>query len=287
VTRAGPSFTTTETFSNTGSSSVTGVNLSLTAPSGWSASPSSSTSFATVPPGGSVQASWTVTPPGGTAPGSYELDGQATAQGPGGGEAASSTTQVAVPYSSLAAAFNDPGISDDANPSAGNFDGQGRSYSEQALSGQGLTAGATISHGGLNFTWPSVAAGAPDNVTAAGQAIALSGSGAKLGLLGAGDFGAASGTGTVVYSDGSTQLFSLTFADWWANKAQGGGDILATMPYVNLASGQHTQSNSVYYSSVSLQPGKTVQYVILPPDTSQAGATGGRTTMHVFAASIG
>jgi len=131
-----------------------------------------------------------------------------------------------------------------------------------------------------------VAPGSPDDVVADGQAIPLSGSGTKLGFLGTGDYGTATGTATIVYSDGSTQQFGLSLADWWANQAAPGGDILTTSSYVNLASGPKQQQASVYFASVPLEAGKTVQYVILPPDVSQ-GATSGRTQMHIFAAAIG
>ena len=64
-----------------------------------------------------------------------------------------------------------------------------------------------------------------------------------------------------------------------------GGDILATLPYINAPSGKENQHVSVYYVGVPLQQGKTVQYVTLP-DVSD-GATQGQTAMHIFAAGIG
>jgi len=45
------------------------------------------------------------------------------------------------------------------------------------------------------------------------------------------------------------------------------------------------QTVSVYYASVPLQQGKTVQYVTLP-DVSQ-GANEGQTAMHIFAMAFG
>ncbi|MBV9379468.1 MAG: SGNH/GDSL hydrolase family protein, partial [Streptosporangiaceae bacterium] len=149
----------------------------------------------------------------------------------------------------------------------------------------GLTPGATVTHDGLTFTWPNAQPGMPDNVVAGGQTIAVSGSGATLGLLGTGDYGSASGTGTITYTDGSTQQFTLTFPDWWSNTAPAGGDILATVPYINTPTGKLNQHVSVYYAGVPLQQGKTVKYVTLP-DVSQ-GAAQGETVMHVFAVSTG
>ena len=94
------------------------------------------------------------------------------------------------------------------------LDDGGFGYSAQALAATGLAPGGKISHDGLEFTWPGASPGAPDNVTANGQAVAISGSGTTLGFLGAGVFGTAVGTGTIVYMDGTTRPFNPAFADW-------------------------------------------------------------------------
>ncbi len=286
VVLPGSSFSATETLLNTGSSPLTNVNLSTTPPGGWTASPTSSPSFSSIPAGGSAQVMWTIAAPAGATPGTYELDATADSQTGNGDDAETYPAVVSIPYQSLSASFDNAGESDDSAPGAGNLDGGGRSYSAQAAAGVGLTPGATFTHDGLSFTWPPAPAGTADNVIAAGQTIPLSGSGTRLGFLGTGDYGTASGTGTITYSDGSTQSFGLSFADWWSNKAAPGGDILATMQYVNVAGGQKQQQASVYYDSVSLQADKTVRYVTLPPDVTQGGA-GGHTTMHIFAIAIG
>jgi beta-glucosidase-like glycosyl hydrolase len=286
VVAGGSSFTATATLLNTGSSDVKNVNLALTAPSGWTVSAPSPSAVGTVPAGGSVQVSWAVTAPAGTNPGSYALEADASSTDANGAYEVNAVAGVSVPYQSLSAALDNPGISNDSNTTAGNLDGGGLSYSAQALAGDGLTPGAPVSHDGLSFTWPNVSAGEPDNVVAGGQAISLSGSGGTLGFLGTGDYGTASGTGRVVYSDGSTQSFKLSLADWWANSAVAGSDILATTSYVNGPSGQLQHHASVYCARVSLEPGKTVRYVILPSDVSQGGAAG-HTAMHIFAMAIG
>jgi hypothetical protein len=134
-----------------------------------------------------------------------------------------------------------------------------------------------------------VPSGSPDNVVAAGQSVSLAGSGTTLGFLGVASFGAttpASGTGTIMYTDGTTQQFTLTYPDWWANTNPPSGDILATVPYINEPSGQVTQKNSVYYVGVALQPGKTVATVTLP-DVSGGQVGQNITAMHIFAISIG
>ena len=132
-------------------------------------SATSPSTFATVDGGQTAQTTWSITVPAGASPGSYELSAQATFQdAKGTGSVTDSAVSVSVPFPSLNAAFNNPGISDDTNLSAGNFDGAGRSYSQQALTAAGLAPGATVTHDGLTFTWPNVLPGTPDNIVAGG-----------------------------------------------------------------------------------------------------------------------
>jgi len=183
----------------------------------------------------------------------------------------------------LNGAFNNVGISDDANPAAGNLDGGGYSYSAEALAAAGLTPGTSVTHDGLTFIWPDVPVGMPDNVLASGQTIAISGSG-TLGFLGASDYYSSSGTGTITYTDGTTQSFTLSLADWWANAAAPGSDILVSVPYMNTSNGQMEQEVSVYYAAVPLEAGETMQSVTLP-DVSQQ-AMEGSPAMHIFAVAV-
>jgi len=287
VAAPGSAFTATTTLPNPSSAPLRQVSMTLTGPSGWTTQATSPSSFATVAPGQTVRTTWNVTIPAGTSPGSYGLSAQATFKDANGQGSAADSAQVSVPYQSLSAAFDNPGISSDANPSGGSLDGGGFSYSAEALAGgsPSLTPGAAVSHDGLTFTWPNAQPGTPDNVVAGGQTIGLSGSGSTLGFLGTGDYGTASGTGTITYTDGTTQPFTLGFADWFQNTPVTGGDILTSVPYINTTTGRKNHTVSVYYASAPLQAGKTVQYVTLP-DFSQ-GATSGQTAMHVFAAAVG
>jgi beta-glucosidase len=198
------------------------------------------------------------------------------------------TPTIGAPYSSLAAAYDNAGISDNSNPAAANFDGTGDSFSAQALAAgtpAPLTPGGQATFGGTTFTWPS-AVGAPDNVIADGQIIDLSGSGTDLGFLGASAFGAASGTGTITYTDGSTQTFSLAMSDWYNNAPVAGDQIATTTTSWNYTSStQVTHPVSIYFASVPLQAGKTVASVTLP--TVSASAGNGINAMHIFAMAIG
>jgi hypothetical protein len=147
-----------------------------------------------------------------------------------------------------------------------------------------ITPGATFTHDGLSFTWPAAAPGTPNNVVAQGQTIPVSGTGSTLGIIGTADYGAASGTAVITYSDGTTQSFSLAFNDWWSNSPTNGGDILATFPYLNNASGALHNQVSLCTDLVSLLPGKTIKYLTLP---DVGAALINQTAMHIFALSVG
>jgi beta-glucosidase len=199
----------------------------------------------------------------------------------------SGTPTVGAPYSSVAAAYDSIGISDDSNPGTADFDGTGESFSAQALAAgtpTALTSGGQATIGGTTFTWP--AAGTADNVIADGQIIDLSGSGTDLGFLGAAGFGSATGNGTITYTDGTTQSYSLGMADWYNNAPVAGGQIAtATSSWNFTSSTQSAHPVSVYFASVPLEAGKTVASVTLP--TVSSGVGNGVNAMHIFAIAIG
>ena len=200
----------------------------------------------------------------------------------------SGSPTTGAPYPTLAAAYDNAGISNDSDPGAADFDGTGESYSAQALAAgtpTPLAAGGQATIGGTTFSWPS-AIGAPDNVIADGQTIDLSGSGTDLGFLGAAGFGAASGTGTITYTDGSTQSFGLVMADWYNNAAVAGDEVATTTSSWNSSSSTQVQHPvSIYFASVPLEPGKSVASVTLP--TVGSGAGNGVNAMHIFAVATG
>jgi beta-glucosidase len=274
---AGTTVQVTGAVRNTGDLPIANARVSLAVPDGWTVAPAAPQRVILVRPHGTAKLSWTVTVSAGAAAGAQTLSAHATWSG-GARSSADATTTVNVPYASLAAAYNGAGISDDANPAGGNFDGSGYSYSAQALATIGLTPGATATYGGLSYHWPDAAAGAPDMVTAAGQTIALSGQGSTLGLLGAGNNGSASGTAIVTYTDGTTTSGTVTFADWYDNAAVPGCTLAATVPYWNRPpGGLPVRPIGLYATTVPLDPGKTVAAVTLPNESR----------FHVFAAAIG
>jgi beta-glucosidase len=194
---------------------------------------------------------------------------------------------ASVPFSSLQAAYNNVGISANATPAQANYDGGGYSFSEENLTSAGLAPGSSVTQDGVTLTWPNVAAGQLDDVIAEGQTIDLSGSGANLVFLGAANNGTATGTGTITYTDGTTQSFTLTLADWYANAPAAGDALVATTANWNVPP-TNTLGNhmvSVYSTAIPLQSGKTVASVQLP-DISP-GVGNGQNAMHIFAMGAG
>jgi hypothetical protein len=212
--------------------------------------------------------------PSDASPGSATLSGDTTYLGGATNEA---STTVVVPYSSLAAAYNNTGIGNDA--SSANYDGSGFSFNAATLAAAGLSPGVAVSAGGLTFTWPNVPAGQPDNVVTDGQVIQVSGSGNTIGILGSGTNGTQSGSVVVTYTDGSTSTSTLSLADWYANVAQPGTSLVATASNWNYpaGSGYGVHPVSVYEEDLYLTPGKTPATVTLPSNPQ----------LHVFGVAVG
>ncbi|MDX6354120.1 MAG: beta-glucosidase [Streptomyces sp.] len=282
IAKAGSTLTATTTYTNGGTAAVQNVSVALDVPAGWTATPTDPATFAEVGAGQQATTTWAVDIPAGTDPAAFSLNATVTTPT----AQFSSQTPVTVPYDSLTAAFNNSAISDDATPGAGNLDGGGSSLSAQALAAAGWTAGQSTVHDGVSFPWPDTAGtGKPDNVVAGGQAVEITGTGGKLGFIGTSDFGSSSGSGTIQYTDGTTQTYALALADWWSGAASQGSDIAATTPYINNGGGPQNQPVHIYGATVDLLPGKTVAAITLP-NVSQTVANG-QLAMHVFSVAIG
>jgi beta-galactosidase len=278
-----PGGTTTviATFTNNGVLTVDGVEFTGTVPGGWTATVVPTGIPSKVPRGQIIQASWHVVVPADAYAGQAPITVQAVYSA--GGQRGVTYGRIGVlgGYATLAGAFNNTGISADADVGAADFDGTGMSYSEQALTSVEFGPGAVITHDGLTFAWPDVPAGQPDNVVATGQTILLSGSGTTLGFLGAASSGGQSGSGTVYYTDGTTSKFQLALGSYLGAPGPG-NDIVAVLPYVNGSAGKSERTAHVFYAGVPITPTKTVQAVTLPNQGSVPPSG-----MHIFAVAIG
>ena len=108
----------------------------------------------------------------------------------------------------------------------------------------------------------------------------MSGSG-TLGFLVSASYGPATGTGTITYTDGSTQSYTLTSPDWLSTTPPSGGALAISSAYQNRP-GNTTDavSGNIFSETVALTAGKTVASVTLPPG---GALTAGPPTLHVFA----
>jgi hypothetical protein len=190
----------------------------------------------------------------------------------------------------LAPYYDLSGISSDGVASNANYDGDGFSYSQQALAAAGLTPGGTVTSGGLSYTWPDAPAGQPDAVSAGGQTIPVSApAGAtQIGFLGsavnAGTTGA-SGTVTITYTDGTTSTGTLGMSDWTLDAGSGSpqfGDVtVATTPYRDATDGSSQAINTyVFADTIPVDASKTVASITLP-------ATVNNGSIGIFAISTG
>jgi beta-galactosidase GanA len=289
-------FTVKATLRNPTARPLGGASVSLNVPAGWTITPSGPRSLGAIAPGTAGVASFRVTPPAsGLSPGRVSLLASASfttgAAGGGGTQSLTNAADVTVPAPSLAATFDNTGITDDSNPDPSKqfigFDGDGTSFSAQGLAADGLTPGSTVSAGGLSFTWPNAASAKPDNTMAEGQAIQISGSGASLGFLAAANNSAESGGGTIYYTDGSKQSFTLNVGNfWWPAGQDGNPDNtqVAGVNYANYPTGSSGHEVYVFEQSVPLEAGKTVEAVVLPDLGNVAGYNA---ALHLFAIAIG
>lgn len=106
----------------------------------------------------------------------------------------------------------------DLNLTAANCDGQGSGYDRAKLAASGFAQNTTLTVPGSTLTYelPTVAAGAPDNVTGEGQTFHLDlGTGARqISVIGAATESGREISATLTFSDGSTQTLPIGFGDW-------------------------------------------------------------------------
>jgi predicted alpha-1,2-mannosidase len=274
----GPSVTANLSVQNI---SGTGGTVSWTAnpPAGITVTPASGT--LTVPSSGPGSVSLTVSVAAGVSSGFYRVPVALT--GPDGTALPTATLSLTVAQpNTVFWYFNNIGVSDDASPSQADLDRVGFSLSEQALVKAGVSPGGQVSAGGVTFAWPTDPVALPDNIAVGGgnQTINLSGSPAKLALLGCGTNGNASGTLTITYADGSTQTAQVGFGDWTlfagGEGTQFGNSVAARMPYRNGSGGMQQVTTYLFATAPIPLSGKPIASVTLP-----ASVSGG--DMHVFA----
>ena len=271
VATGGQTATISGTITNAGGSPAQAVKVTLNAPTGWTVNPSSPIQTPNIPPGKSVSLSWDVQVPSGLTPGQYLLAALANYTDSGTTNSTAGTVALQVPYASLAAAFDNVGVTSNSNtnpfPGFLGFDGIGTTYSAEGLTAAGLSPGATVSVAGVTLTWPNVQPAQPNNVLANGQAFLISGQSNQLGFLLASNNAPLSGSGTVYYTDGSSTTFDLAAGNFWYQSGEDGNPVeiqVAAVNYANYQTGSSGHTVYVFGVTVPINSFKTVQAVVLP-----------------------
>lgn len=261
------------------------VRFATAAPPGLAVFPASAE--LDVPPSGRASRAVTVQAVPGIEQRTYRIPVSFT--GPDGVTVPGGTLKVLVAEpGTLRAEFDNAGVSEDASPSAANFDDVGFSYSANALAVEGVWAGRPITVDGLAHVWASTEAGEPDNVVAAGQTVALPSAppgATRLALLGSATHGTASGELTITFTDGSTQTAEIGFSDWTLGggneEVSFGNRVAVRLPYRNGSNGpQHLATYLFATAPIELPAGKQVRSVTLPSEIEGGG-------LHVFAITAG
>ncbi|TWD74947.1 alpha-galactosidase-like protein [Kribbella amoyensis] len=279
VDLAGPAISTVRvTVTNKSTANLGKLSVAFRGPVGWTVSPETQAVKETVRPGRSVTVAFQIRVP-------EQREGftirtfTATATYAGGEAVGTRVQRSGTPLPNLAAAYNNVGVTSEADPAKGDFDGDGNSFSAEKLAGAGVAPGSTVTALGANFTWPDVPAGTKDNVIAAGQTFAYSGQGSKLVLLGSAAGQSAVGTVKVWYSDGTTASGSVGFPNWSFQDAGAHGATLAISTQGRNTPAGYANAEYQYRffaHSIPLDPAKTVELITLP-------ANGG---LHVFGVAL-
>jgi beta-galactosidase GanA len=295
---AGQTVTVTGTVTAVGQD-ARDVSATLAPPAGWTVAPSAPISVRDLERNRSATVRWRLTAPAAVAAGAVSVAGRVDFTQDGRPQQRAGVLGLLVPSAGLSSTFDNVGITDDASPGPGAFDAVGSSLSAQAASAVGLTPGGTLTHGGVTFPLPAVAAGQNDNTLAAGQTVALGGSGRAVAFLGASEGATTGGTGTIYYTDGSTQPYSLSLGDFYFMDAPAtGNEVAVALPYLNSAGGgcfqgvaygtRCTHEVGLFAAAVPADPARTVAAVSLPNVASTVGTPSARVSaMHVFSIAVG
>ncbi|ALO12144.1 hypothetical protein AQF52_6551 [Streptomyces venezuelae] len=275
----GPAISTVKvTVKNAGPDRMRSLKISFAGPVGWAVQPSVQGVDGSFAAGATAEAVFRIQVPE-RRPGFKQWTFSATATYRGGdalGSATATRSELSgTPLANLAAAYNNVAVTDEAATTAGNYDGEGNSFSAQKLAAAGLTRGGAVNALGAHLTWPDVAPGSNNNVSSAGQAIALSGSGSKLVFLGSGVGSGATGRATVHYKDGTTTSGTFGFPNWsFAPANDHGATLVASSDGRNRPDGYGNAGIAyrVFAHAVPLDPAKQVAFVVLP----------GNSAVHIF-----
>ncbi|OIJ93297.1 hypothetical protein BIV24_12055 [Streptomyces colonosanans] len=262
------------TVTNAGPERLSRLNVTLNGPAGWAVQPAVRSVDGSYQPGAAATAEFRIQVPEQragftmrtfTATATYKGgDGQGTATG-------TRVERSGAALARLSDAYNKVAITDENDTKAGEFDGEGNSFSAQKLAAVGLTPGASVNALGAQLTWPAAAPGTKNSVSSTGQAVKLAGKGSKLVFLGSGVGFGATGTATVIYTDGSSTAGSIGFPNWsFQEPTAHGATLVKSTDGRNRPDGYGNAGIDyrVFAHSIALDPAKQVELVVLPANAA-------------------
>lgn len=264
--------TVTITVTNSSRAPMTKANVSLRGPAGWTVGPQS-VDIRRIDAGERAHAVFDVRVP--TLREGFRMYPFTATITYNGGDGIGTATQERVltsgePLGSIAEARDNVGVTTLETTGEGDFDGGGNSFSAEALEAEGVTPGATLEGAGAEFTWPDVAGGEADNVTATGQAIEVGAAGSQIAFLASGSGLNATGTLTVYYTDGSSSEDTLAVPNWTGVGANPDAEVVAAAKGRNTPDGYGNSNGtySVFATALEVDPEKKVDFVVLPENAS-------------------
>ncbi len=179
------------------------------------------------------------------------------------------------PVADLSELFNNDGISTDANPGDGNFDGGGWTFAAELLPQAVQQNGGPVRINDVDYDFGSPADGQLNNVESDGQVVTLpTGTYDELSILATAHNGDVQKEATLAYNDGSTVQVPLRFTDW-AVTPKFGEEIAIDMPYRHNGGGDTSPRVMIFTQRIPLEAGKQPDTLTLPADPK----------LHVFAVS--
>ena len=168
------------------------------------------------------------------------------------------TTTTAV---NLSNAYNLDGISREANPTDGNLDGKGNTYSADLLPARSVL-------NRVNYNFGPTNANALNVVQATGQTIALpAGNYTSLSFVGTAVNQSQSGSFVVNYTDGSSVTSNLTLSDWYTGP-QNGEAVAVNFSHRNEPGGPSSSTFYLYGYNMVLNSTKSVSSLTLPNNSN-------------------
>jgi alpha-L-fucosidase 2 len=160
----------------------------------------------------------------------------------------------------LAAVFNNDGVSPDGNRTDGDFEG-GFTYPVEDLPPAG-----PVTYDGVAFAFPAAPDGAPNNVVARRQVLAVPpGRYAKLRMLGAGGGGNVRTTAVATYADGTTGEVPIELSNWTGAPFFHEAEILRTRRRHGPPPTNGDAANAaIFHQVAALDPSRELRSITLP-----------------------